>query len=85
MNKEDLKNYKNLLQELKKEKITLGINISYTTLSTILFMYFSRNQELKQMAISALISVVGINMTSACIKDTDEVTKKILDLKKKGD
>lgn len=79
--KEQLKQYQELLKELKKTKIYRNINMSYTTISTICFVYFSRQSQIKPSVICALITVVGFNLISSNNRDIEDTNKKILKMK----
>lgn len=79
--KEQLKQYKELLEEIKITKIYRNINISYSTLSTIFFIYFSRQSQIKPSVICALITVVGLNFIASNNKEIDSANKKILKMK----
>ena len=77
MNKEQLLEYKQLLQELQNYKTYRNISAALTILSTFSFVYFARNQELKQLAISALISIICLNFTAHNNKEIYYTKKKL--------
>lgn len=79
--KQQLVEYKELLEEIKTTKIYRNINISYTALSTIFFIYFSRQSQIKPSVICALITVVGFNLISSNNRDIEDTNKKILKMK----
>ena len=79
--KEQLKKYKELLQEIKQNEIWRSINISYSTLSTIFFIYFSRNLELKKSIFCAAIIILGLNCISTNNRNIDSANEKILKMK----
>ncbi len=83
LTKEELQKYKELLSELKRKKITLGINISYTTLSLLSFIYFGQSMELKKMALSALIAVMGLNFIPCNTEELNDTKRKILEIEEK--
>ncbi len=80
-NKEDLIEYKELLQKLKTYKLYRNISAAFTILSTISFIHCARSQELKQLAISALIVIIGINATTYNNKEANYTKMKILKMK----
>jgi hypothetical protein len=79
--KEQLIKYKELLEEIKITKIWRNINISYTTLSTIFFIYFSRQSQIKPSVVCALITVLGLNFISSNNREIDSANEKILKMK----
>lgn len=79
--KQQLTEYKELLEEIKITKIYRNINISYSTLSTIFFIYFSRQSQIKPSVICALITVLGFNFIASNNKEIDNANKKILKMK----
>ena len=85
LTKEELIKYNELLKELKKHRITLGINVSYTTLSLIGFMYFGQNPDIKKMALSALIGIIGLNFIPYNTQDILDTKRRILNITEKED
>lgn len=79
--KQQLVEYKELLEEIKTTKIYRNINISYTTLSTIFFIYFSRQSQIKPSVICALITVLGLNFIASNNREIEDTNKKILKMK----
>lgn len=77
MNKDELLQYKQLLKEIKTEKILRNFEISYSTLSFISFAILSNMQKYKYGAISALITILGINLLSARMKDIEYMEKEL--------
>ena len=80
-NKEDLIEYKELLQKLKTYKLYRNISAAFTILSTISFVHYARSQELKQLALSALILVICLNSTAHNNKEINYTKKRILEMK----
>lgn len=81
MNKDELLKYKELLQEIKKEKILRNFEISYSALSFISFVVLSNMQKYKYGAISALITVLGVNFLSARNKDIEYMEEQLKNYK----
>ena len=82
MDKEELLEYKKLLEELKKEKILRNINITYTSLSFISFIVLSNIEKYEYSALSALITILGLNFISSKTKDITMTENKIKTYKK---
>ncbi len=79
--KQQLTEYKELLKEIKTTKIWRNINISYSTLSAIFFIYFSRQSQIKPSVVCALITVLGLNFISSNNREIDSANEKILKMK----
>ena len=83
LTKEELQKYKELLSELKREKIALGINISYTTISLLSFIYYGQGTELNKMVVSAIVAIAGLNSISSKTDDINDTKKRLLKFKEK--
>lgn len=83
LTKEELQKYKELLSELKREKIALGINISYTTISLLSFIYYGQGMELNKMVVSAIVTIAGLNSISSKTEDINDTKKRLLKFKEK--